>query len=383
MPVRVMEGALPAALLQRVRRLFEPASPFWPEHGYPTPNFFSYNLPLRKAPLPGGAASERSRGLKRPAAAMVASPSSGGSRIRRPASTAAATVPHARRGVAAAASRRRGSDDTDLGPGGALIAAVAAALLPEAMALMKPGAAPPDSIEWWAHSRAGAGAGHQLHFDLDEAALDTWREEEGDAPPPHPDVSCVLYLDDGGVSGAPTLVTDQHVADGDGAGAKQGWLCWPQANRALLFDGGLLHAVVPGGGGSQRTTGKAWNGRTTLMIGFWRGRPAEGSSHGGGPRSNMYAPYRPRGRSSAAATWPALCTGAGATAAPSPAAAGRVVPVKPLWTKVPPAVPGEPPPPPPGELGVSFVARFFLSGPPGEIRDEILFPLPDGISFAP
>ena len=34
------------------------------------------------------------------------------------------------------------------------------------------------SVEWWAHSRRGAGAGHQLHFDLDESALPAWREAE-------------------------------------------------------------------------------------------------------------------------------------------------------------------------------------------------------------
>ena len=115
-------------------------------------------------------------------------------------------------------------------------------------------------MEWWAHSRRGAGAGHQLHFDLDESALPAWREVEaagqGGAPVPHPEVSCVVYLDAPGAGGAhggscpsrgaPTLVLDSDVDAGEeGAAAARGWLCFPQTNRALLFRGGLLHGVVP------------------------------------------------------------------------------------------------------------------------------------------
>lgn len=111
------------------------------------------------------------------------------------------------------------------------------------------------SVEWWAHSRRGAGAGHQLHFDLDEGALPGWRaaqaQAEGQVPVPHPEVSCVLYLDGtsaeegGGRGGAPTLVLDQDVDGPAGVEPSKGWLCYPRANRGLLFRGGLLHGVVP------------------------------------------------------------------------------------------------------------------------------------------
>jgi len=55
------------------------------------------------------------------------------------------------------------------------------------------------SFEWWAHARAGAGAGHQLHWDLDEGALEAWRGKDKACrgPPPHPEVSAVIYLSEG------------------------------------------------------------------------------------------------------------------------------------------------------------------------------------------
>jgi hypothetical protein len=45
-----------------------------------------------------------------------------------------------------------------------------------------------------------------LHYDLDEVALQEHGELSDEI---HPFVSSVLYLDNGGSSGAPTLVTNQ------------------------------------------------------------------------------------------------------------------------------------------------------------------------------
>jgi len=257
LPLRVVDGLLAPPLLAALQAAMGPGSPFWPAHGYPTPAFFSYN-----APLAGAAAGPRSGGAQQP-------------------------------------------------PGGELIAAAAEALLPLAMDLLD--APPPDpapgpfagrsrwagpkrdkrkaraggkvalgSVEWWAHSRRGEGAGHQLHFDLDEAALPAWRaaaeaaeaaEGAGGAPPPapHPEVSCVVYLDapaEGGRGpGAPTLVLDQDVNGCPGSGSGRGWLCFPQTNRALLFRGGLLHGVVPAGSGPAAGSQMAPTGRARVGDG--------------------------------------------------------------------------------------------------------------------
>ena len=103
----------------------------------------------------------------------------------------------------------------------------------------------------WAHRRPHA-SGHQLHFDSDN---------EGRGGVRNPLVSTVLYLSDEGCGG-PTLVTDQHI-DGD-ALAQTGWMAFPKENRLVIFDGAVLHGVIPGRGfvESSKT-------RTTLMIALW------------------------------------------------------------------------------------------------------------------
>ena len=106
--------------------------------------------------------------------------------------------------------------------------------------------------EWWAHCRPHS-AGHQLHFDSDD---------EGRGGVRNPIVSTALYLTSG--AGGPTLVTEQRVSDG--ALATHGWTVFPRANRLVMFDGRLLHGVIPGrgvapAGGAAR--------RITLMIAFW------------------------------------------------------------------------------------------------------------------
>lgn len=78
----------------------------------------------------------------------------------------------------------------------------------------------------------------------------------------HPMVSSVLYLDDGGSSGAPTVVIDQNLS---GECRDKAWLCKPKTARLLLFDGSLLHGVAPHISDSGASPGT----RLTLLIGWW------------------------------------------------------------------------------------------------------------------
>ena len=105
--------------------------------------------------------------------------------------------------------------------------------------------------ELWAHRRPHA-SGHQLHFDSDD---------EGRGGVRNPLVSTVLYLSEEGCGG-PTLVTDQHI-DGEDL-AQTGWLAFPKKNRLVIFDGAVLHGVIPGRGYVDST-----KTRTTLMVALW------------------------------------------------------------------------------------------------------------------
>jgi len=124
------------------------------------------------------------------------------------------------------------------------------------------------SVEWWCHARR-PGEAHQLHFDLDEAKLEKIRQsnlkpkQKAKAMEDiHPLVSVVIYLEEG--SGAPTLVTNQRLQED--SIADKGWLAFPRQNRALAFDGRLLHGVVPR---LATTPERDAPCRVTLMLGFW------------------------------------------------------------------------------------------------------------------
>eukprot|EP00793_Prasinoderma_coloniale_P004324 PRCOL_00000084-RA len=107
--------------------------------------------------------------------------------------------------------------------------------------------------EWWAHCR-GHRAGHQPHFDSDA-------EGAGEGGPRHPIASAVVCLSSGGVGG-PTLVTTQ--TSGDDRVGERGWLVEQTRGRLTVFDGRLLHSVVPGRGSAP-----AGARRTTFMVAFW------------------------------------------------------------------------------------------------------------------
>lgn len=115
--------------------------------------------------------------------------------------------------------------------------------------------------ELWAHNRPHA-SGHQLHYDSDD---------EGRGGIRHPIVSSVLFLQ--GAVGGPTLVTTQRLADK--RLTEHGWLCHPKEGRCLVFDGSVLHGVIPGKGVSPSVGQR----RVTVMVALWESiqlRPGEG-----------------------------------------------------------------------------------------------------------
>ncbi|KAJ3126883.1 hypothetical protein HK098_007017 [Nowakowskiella sp. JEL0407] len=126
-----------------------------------------------------------------------------------------------------------------------------------------PQAADAKYAEWWAHNRPHH-HGHQLHFDSDNEG----KTRQG-GKPRHPIVSSVLYLEDGfdvgsGTSvGGPTLVTNQRLGD---PLADRGWLVYPKKNRYAVFDGSVLHGVIPGWGAPSHFSKR----RITFMVAFWK-----------------------------------------------------------------------------------------------------------------
>ena len=56
-------------------------------------------------------------------------------------------------------------------------------------------------------------------------------------------MSTVLYL--AGEGSAATLVTDECIVDDQDKLAQDGMLCSPKPNRLLLFEGSLMHGVIP------------------------------------------------------------------------------------------------------------------------------------------
>ena len=112
-------------------------------------------------------------------------------------------------------------------------------------------------VEWWAHTRR-RGDGHALHYDSVPGLVD-------EAPPRHPLASTVTFLE--ASVGGPTIIFDQTVAN---KRSTRAWVAPARPNRLLVFDGSLLHGVVPGGRGQGR--------RTTFMANFWRDDPRAGDA---------------------------------------------------------------------------------------------------------
>jgi hypothetical protein len=115
--------------------------------------------------------------------------------------------------------------------------------------------------ELWAHNRPHA-SGHQLHYDSDD---------EGRGGIRNPIVTSVLFLQ--GEVGGPTLLTTQRLKDNHLC--EYGWLCHPKEGRLLVFDGTVLHGVIPGKGVSPSVGQR----RVTVMVALWehiQTRPGDG-----------------------------------------------------------------------------------------------------------
>lgn len=187
-------------------------------------------------------------------------------------------------------------------------------------------------VEWWAHCRPH-GVGHQLHFDSDD---------EGQGGVRNPLLSSAFYLTGSGVGG-PTLVTDQRM--GEARLARRGWLVMPSENRYLLFDGKLLHGVVPGRGVAATPDGSGR--RVSLMVAYWQSIEQRSSHVPAAARPFPYPSDKsPREGDLATATWPALFDwpakedaggpsatkkSKGAPPPPPPAVAVSPAPVEPIW----------------------------------------------------
>lgn len=141
--------------------------------------------------------------------------------------------------------------------GDAMDACVAA--IRDAAVMLFPSIRSARQAEWWAHCRRHS-SGHQLHFDSDA---------EGAGVPRHPIATAIVSLGSPGVGG-PTLVT--AMARGtpfrhDECNA--GWLVRQDVvGRLTVFDGRLLHGVIPGRRVSTRGV-RASDRRVTFMLAFW------------------------------------------------------------------------------------------------------------------
>lgn len=118
--------------------------------------------------------------------------------------------------------------------------------------------------EWWIQEQSS----HDdigFHYDKDEAFA------TGKMTMKFPEVSTVTYLR---ADGAPTLVLNQTTPDGNleiPETPTEGWLCYPQRNKHLLFRGNLQHGVS--GRLSRARRSGTPGSRRTLLVNWWREAP--------------------------------------------------------------------------------------------------------------
>jgi hypothetical protein len=126
-------------------------------------------------------------------------------------------------------------------------------------------------VEMWAHNRPHA-TGHQFHFDSDNEGCTSTTIR-------NPICSCVVYLT--AETGGTSIITSQRLASRHIAGTT-GWSCPATvAGRMVVFDGKVLHGVVPG----KSTSAKTNDRRVTVMFAFWRRiRVREGDGRPGAAR---------------------------------------------------------------------------------------------------
>eukprot|EP00808_Paulinella_micropora_P016106 g33807.t1 len=238
-----VDRALPEPLAAGLARLFGPDSPFWTEHDYDVAGgtaapYFSY-----AHRLPGWDKKQQR-------------PKGGG---RQDSSEDEADEEGEEDEEAEVASLLALHEDEDEDEEDSGMAQAVRAIWCRACELF-PKCQEAKYAEWWVHCRPHC-CGHQLHFDSDN---------EGVAGIRNPIASSVLYLSASGVGG-PTLVTDQAVTAT--RLATQGWLAAPAFNRLVLFDGSVLHGVIPGRGVpdlAAHMVGDNVPKRVSLMVSFWK-----------------------------------------------------------------------------------------------------------------
>lgn len=118
-------------------------------------------------------------------------------------------------------------------------------------------------FEWWIQ-QIGEENPLGFHVDKDESVASNEHYLL------HPIWSSVFYVT---AEGGGTLITNQHSPHGSGyepASATEAAWSFPEPNKFLLFNGTLLHGVVPG---SRR--GALPRERITFLVNFWHVRPKE------------------------------------------------------------------------------------------------------------
>jgi hypothetical protein len=108
------------------------------------------------------------------------------------------------------------------------------------------------AAEWWVN-RLEPSAAFPFHFDKNERVFSRERRFV------HPERASVFYLSD---EGGPTRVLRCTPEALDGAQTFEGRDCHPRVNRYLVFDGDLLHGVVP-------AEAPCAGLRVTLLVNWW------------------------------------------------------------------------------------------------------------------
>jgi hypothetical protein len=119
--------------------------------------------------------------------------------------------------------------------------------------------------EYWVQRVKGVGGDIGFHLDKDESVASNKHYLL------HPEFSSILYLTN---TGGCTLILDQHSPDGNGydpVKADEGELVCPQANKYAIFNGTLLHGVMPG----PSYPGADEPYRITFLVNWWPVKPEE------------------------------------------------------------------------------------------------------------
>jgi len=124
--------------------------------------------------------------------------------------------------------------------------------------IVKPGKSA--GAEWWVQ-KVGVTDPIGFHLDKDESVASNKHYLV------HPMWASILYLTN---NGGGTLIFDQYSPNGNGYEPEQpvyGEYVFPKPNKYTIFQGHLLHGVVPGKPSTARE-------RLTFLINFWNEKPA-------------------------------------------------------------------------------------------------------------